>query len=139
MVLPPEQAPSRPPAVPVADLADALELTAARAARVWTGATGAREMLTARFAHGVEPGTVRARSRASTGLDDSPLGVLTTALEADGWTCTHPPGDVARVVAHLDGSEILASYAGSTGTFVLTVSSAPRAVGPEHARELVRG
>jgi hypothetical protein len=45
---------------------------------------------------------------------------------------------VRLLFARRGPSQVVASYAEETGTFVLTVTSDPLAVGAEHARELAR-
>lgn len=90
-----------------------------------------------RLRYGPREDTVAAEARASAHLSTSPLPMLAQSLAAGGWHAVRPAGAAERLVARRGGVELLASYA-PTGTFVLTVTSAPISVGVDRARELVR-
>jgi hypothetical protein len=138
VVLPDEREPAGEPAGAV-ELATALELTGAVAARAWAAvATEAPGPPGAGFAFGPDEAHVVARARVSAQADPSPLPALTAALQAEGWEVRELPGAARRLVARHDDAELVASYADS-GVLVLTVSSAPLLVGVDRARELVRG
>jgi hypothetical protein len=138
VLLPPPDDPAEADPASDADLAAALDLTTRIAAPTWALAGGLTELPDPRFAFGSEPGCVLVRVRASAHLDDSPLDRIGALLAGDGWTVGHLPGTVDRIVARHPDGEVVASYAAETGTFVLTVASAPMTVGADRARGLVR-
>lgn len=100
---------------------------------------GADPPAEARLGYGPEPGTVLARVRLASHREDGPatLNRLRDQLEEQGWTVRRPEGGVARVVAHRDDLHVRASWAESTGAFLLDVSTDPLPVGNARARELV--
>ena len=79
-----------------------------------------------------------AEARVSGRLDRSALVRLAAALVDGGWEVRHLPGAVRRLRAQRDAVRLVASYAAATGSFVLTVTSAPLVVGVGRAQELAR-
>lgn len=118
--------------------ANAFDLTTGTATRAWAESVGDGQLPDSRFAFGPDPATVTARARVTARLDGSPLVPLAAALVQGGWEVGQRPGDVSQLFAHRATMQLVASYAAASGTFVLTVSSAPLVVGVDRARELVR-
>ena len=138
VVLPPESAP--PLREPTTDhrLAGAVDLTTGTTTRIWAAAVADGQVPDTRFAFGPDPETVVVRSRVSARLEVSVLPSLVAALAQDGWEVGERPGAVSQVFARRRSTQLVASYAEETGTFIVTVTSAPLPVGVDRARELAR-
>jgi hypothetical protein len=141
----------RPPEQPAAEsseravsateqqLANAFDLTTGTATQAWAESVGDGQLPDSRFAFGPDEASVTARARVSARLDSSPLVSLAAALAEGGWEEVRKrPGDVSQLCAHRATMQLVASYAATSGAFVLTASSTPLAVGVDRARELVR-
>jgi hypothetical protein len=140
VLLPDETAPEAPLLEPVSGriLADALDLVTGIVTRAWASVVGDGQLPESRFVFGPDPASVVARARASTVLDTSPLVPLAAALSEGGWALGHESGAVSLLFGRRGPSQLVASYAPETGTFILTVTSDPLPVGAERARELAR-
>lgn len=90
--------------------------------------------------HGPVRGSVRARTQRTLVRPDgaADLHRLEHALAAQRWQVRRPPGALHRLVARRAGAEVRASWAESTGAFLLEVSSTLLPVGEGRARTLVR-
>jgi hypothetical protein len=98
-----------------------------------------------RWSYAADPGRVRAVARVVERRTDG-LAVLVRLrheLESDGWEVSRPPGGLERLGGVLDDGDLAldltASWAEQSGALVLTVSSAPLAVGRERATALAGG
>jgi hypothetical protein len=140
VLLPPEQAAADEAAQQATEqrLANAFDLTTGTATQAWAQAVGDGQLPESRFAFGPDEDTVAARARVTARLDGPPFVPLAAALAQTGWEVRQRPGDVSQLFAHRATMQLVASYDAVSGSFVLTASSTPLAVGVERARELVR-
>lgn len=102
-------------------------------------ALGADPPADAGVGYGPDPGTVVARVRLASHRDDGPatLTRLRDRLEQQGWTVNRPEGGVTRLLGHRGDLHVRASWAETTGAFLLDVSTDPLPVGNARARRLV--
>jgi hypothetical protein len=117
-------------------LANAFDLATGTATLAWAEAVGDGQVPDTRFARGPDTASVTAEARVSARRDRSAFVRLAAALVDSGWEVGHLPGSVRRLFAHRGAVRLAASYAAASGTFVLTVTSAPLPVGVTRAREL---
>jgi hypothetical protein len=127
-----------PEAVTEGQLANAFDLTTGTATKAWAEAVGDGQVPETRYAFGADETAVTVRARVAARLDRSALEPLAAALAQDGWEVAHRPGAVSRLAARRATMQLLASYTGADGAFVLTATSAPLLVGVERARELAK-
>lgn len=139
VVLPTPQTPSEDP-VDEAEVAATLDRVASASRRVWEAAPPTAGPPTVGWRFGPLEGTVVAGARADHATPDGvgALAVLGRALVGSGWQVRRLPGEVARVAGARDDLRLQASYAESSGAFVLEVRSEPVFVGAARARRLVR-
>ena len=118
-------------------LADAFDLTTGTATRVWAEVVADGQVPDTRFRFGPDQASVTVRARMSTRLDGSRLDALAVSLEASGWEVGRSDTG-GQLFARRRSTQLAASYADATGTFVVTVTSPPMPVGVDRARELAR-
>ena len=140
VVLPAPGSPTAAEPVDETQLGAILDRVAGAAGRASAAALPTSPPPTARWSFGSAEGTVTARARSVATTSDG-FGALMTlggALEAEGWRVRRLPGAVERIAGVRDDLRVQASYAGSTGAFLVEVRSQPSFVGKARARRLVR-
>ena len=148
IVLLPPESPAGPPGprdaegarAPASEdqLANAYDLTTGTATRIWAEVVGDGQVPETRVRFGADQASVTVRARLSTRLDESRLDALAAALEAGGWEVGRRRDVGGQLFARRRSTQLVASYAEATGTFVVTVTSPSLLVGVERARELAR-
>jgi hypothetical protein len=136
----PTSTPSTEDTLDEAQVAATLDRVASTARRMWEVAFPDAPPPTGRWHFGPAEGTVVAwaRSAATTPAGFAVLVALREFLEAEDWQVRRLPGAIERVAAAREDLRLEASYAESTGAFLLGVRSAPSHVGSAPARRLVR-
>jgi hypothetical protein len=141
LVLLPPEGPPAPAVVEPAVVVATLDRVASLAARLWGDATPEGDVTPrARLAYGRGPGTVRATARLTLRRPDGfeVLVALRHTLESAEWQVTRPPGEVERLLAHLDDLTVTASYAEGSGALMFELASESMPVGEAAARDLTR-